>query len=68
MVTRLMGDGGQLGPDQEPESSGEAKDASASSATCVSIEYKCSEGDFSRYTVIYQGAYSRIRWRLDGKT
>lgn len=37
------GDGSQLRPDLEPESSGEAVEASASSATCESIVYKCSE-------------------------
>lgn len=68
MVTRLMDDGSQLKPDQEPESSGKAIDASASSATLRSIEYMCSEGISPTDMVIYQGACMHIRWGLDGRT
>lgn len=60
METRLMSDGGQLKPDQEPDSSGEAVDASASSATWDSIDYKCSEHMSPRYTVDLRGHMSTL--------
>lgn len=67
METRLMSDGSQLKPDQEPDRSGEAVDASVSSATWDSIDHKCSEDMFPRYTVDLRGAHVQVRWGRDGK-
>lgn len=67
METRLRGDGSQLRPDLEPESSGEAVNTSASAAPCGTIEHECSEDISPRYMVEYHGACVRTRWRLDGK-
>lgn len=64
METRLTDDGNQLRPELVRESSGEAMDASAARAPCMSIEVKHSEHISLIYMVEYQGAYVRARWRL----
>lgn len=55
-----MGDGSQLRPDHGLQSSGDAADEFASSATRDSIDYRCSKDISPRYMPEYQEAYLRI--------
>lgn len=59
-----MDDGSQLTPPGSPDSSCEAIDASASSATCYSIDFHHSEGISHGYMVGYQRSGTRIGWRF----